>query len=205
MIKGGKTDNAMEINDGKADLDPAIKKAMLEQVKREKEEFHRALEDQRQRDAEAFKNSNKKAANNLIFPEYEIDERLNVYIEKEDKIPPESLFMGVGYDSDPETIVLEKEKENIAKGKPTSNKMTPATKRSLMKTPTPNATPGVTPGLGKTPQGAIPAGEEGDPTKKADNKLGGRHYRRFYADELEHVTEIMPVESPFDQYQIKKG
>jgi len=46
--------------------------------------------------------------------------------------------------------------------------------------------------------------DEGD-GKKAESKEGGRHYRRFYADELEHVTEIMPVESPFDQYYIKKG
>ena len=32
-----------------------------------------------------------------------------------------------------------------------------------------------------------------------------RHYRRFYPDELENVTEVMPVPTPFMQYDIKKG
>jgi len=95
----------MDVGDGRADLDPAVKKALLEEAKKAKKDFQDKLEAQRQRDAEAFKNSNKKAANNIIFPEYELDERLDVYVEKEDKIPPESLFMGVGYDSDPELIV----------------------------------------------------------------------------------------------------
>ena len=49
----------------------------------------------------------------------------------------------------------------------------------------------------------------GDPNAEGDLKKDkppiGRHYRRFYADELEHVKEIMPVESPFDQFMIKKG
>ena len=105
LTKTGKTDNAMDVGDGRADLDPAVKKALLDEAKKAKKDFQDKLEAQRQRDAEAFKNSNKKAANNIIFPEYELDERLDVYVEKEDKIPPESLFMGVGYDSDPELIV----------------------------------------------------------------------------------------------------
>ena len=37
----------------------------------------------------------------------------------------------------------------------------------------------------------------GDPTK--------RHYRRYYTDELENIKDVMPVASPFDQYEIKKG
>lgn len=36
LVKGGKTDNAMEMGDGKADLDPAIKKALLEEAKKAK-------------------------------------------------------------------------------------------------------------------------------------------------------------------------
>jgi hypothetical protein len=32
-----------------------------------------------------------------------------------------------------------------------------------------------------------------------------RHYRRYYPDELENIKEVMPVASPFDQYDIKKG
>jgi hypothetical protein len=32
-----------------------------------------------------------------------------------------------------------------------------------------------------------------------------KHYRRYYADELEFTKEIMPVETPFHEFQIKKG
>ena len=32
-----------------------------------------------------------------------------------------------------------------------------------------------------------------------------RHYRRYYPDELENIKEVMPIPSPFDQYDIKKG
>ena len=32
-----------------------------------------------------------------------------------------------------------------------------------------------------------------------------KHYRRFFPDELEYVTEIMPKQSPFDQFYLKRG
>lgn len=32
-----------------------------------------------------------------------------------------------------------------------------------------------------------------------------RHYRRYYHEELEKVKAIMPVESPFVQFTIKRG
>ena len=32
-----------------------------------------------------------------------------------------------------------------------------------------------------------------------------RHYRRFYPSELETVTEVMPVPSPFDTFDLRKG
>ena len=32
-----------------------------------------------------------------------------------------------------------------------------------------------------------------------------RHYRRYYNMELEKVKEILPRESPFDSFDIKKG
>jgi len=32
-----------------------------------------------------------------------------------------------------------------------------------------------------------------------------KHYRRYYPDELENITEIMPVPSPFDAYELKRG
>jgi hypothetical protein len=78
----------------------------MDEEKANAEKFKRELTIQREKDAAAFK-ANKKSANNIVFPEYENEERLNVYVEKDDKIPPESLFMGVGYDSDPETLVVQ--------------------------------------------------------------------------------------------------
>ena len=32
-----------------------------------------------------------------------------------------------------------------------------------------------------------------------------RHYRRFYPKELELVEEIMPIPSPFESYDLKRG
>lgn len=32
-----------------------------------------------------------------------------------------------------------------------------------------------------------------------------RHYRRYYPDELENIKEVMPVSTPFDTFEIKKG
>lgn len=32
-----------------------------------------------------------------------------------------------------------------------------------------------------------------------------RHYRRYYADELENIKEILPNPSPFDSYLLKRG
>lgn len=41
-----------------------------------------------------------------------------------------------------------------------------------------------------------------DPEPTEDHR---RHYRRYYADELEKITEVMPVPSPFDTYECLKG
>lgn len=32
-----------------------------------------------------------------------------------------------------------------------------------------------------------------------------KHYRRYYIDELENVTDLMAVPSPFDTYNLKRG
>lgn len=32
-----------------------------------------------------------------------------------------------------------------------------------------------------------------------------KHYRRFYAEELEKVKDLIPKESPFNSYQIMRG
>jgi hypothetical protein len=71
----------------------------------------------------------------LITPQYKLDPRLNV--SREVNAPPESLFMGLGWDDNPQAAK--------------------------------------------------------------------RHYRRYYPDELENVKEVMPISSPFDQYDIKRG
>lgn len=35
--------------------------------------------------------------------------------------------------------------------------------------------------------------------------LRKKHYRRMYNDELENVKDVLPVSSPFHQYDMKKG
>ena len=32
-----------------------------------------------------------------------------------------------------------------------------------------------------------------------------KHYRRYYPDELENITDVMPVPTPFDSFDIKRG
>ena len=38
-----------------------------------------------------------------------------------------------------------------------------------------------------------------EPTSKT------RHYRRFYPMELEKVAEVMPIPSPFETFELKRG
>ena len=90
---------------------------------------------QAERDMEEFRKKNKKALKNMIRPMYQLDTRLNVHREIE--APPESLFIGLGFDIEP-----------------------------------------------------------------TDKK---KHYRRFYKQELENVTEIMSQPTPFMAFEIKKG
>lgn len=81
------------------------------------------------------RNGGSSAVKNIIMPQYTLDKRLNVYREYDS--PPDSIFIGLGWDENPET------------------------KR--------------------------------------------RHYRRFYNQELENVKEIMPVSTPFESFEIKRG
>jgi C2 domain len=71
---------------------------------------------------------------NIIKPTYTLDANLNVH--REGTLPPDSLYIGLGYDENPE-----------------------------------------------------------------ENK---KHYRRYYPDELENVTDLMG-EPPFLQYMLKRG
>ena len=60
------------------------------------------MEDNRKRDLEEYKNSQENAAaKNVIMPQYELDKRLMVY--REVNPPPDSLFMGLGWDEDDQT------------------------------------------------------------------------------------------------------
>lgn len=45
----------------------------------------------------------------------------------------------------------------------------------------------------------IPLGWDENPEQKR------KHYRRFYPDELENITEIMPVPTPFHSFDLKRG
>jgi len=38
-----------------------------------------------------------------------------------------------------------------------------------------------------------------------DKDTNRRHYRRYYPDELEKVKEILPIPTPFNQYDLKRG
>ena len=45
----------------------------------------------------------------------------------------------------------------------------------------------------------IPLGWDEDSTTRR------KHYRLYYNDELENNTEIFPVKSPFNSYELKRG
>jgi len=38
-----------------------------------------------------------------------------------------------------------------------------------------------------------------------DATTARKHYRRYYMKELEKVKEVLPNESPFNQYDLKRG
>ena len=79
--------------------------------------------------------SGNSTTSNIVYPQYYRDKDLEV--DKEEKKPPESAFIGLGWDEDANT------------------------KR--------------------------------------------KHYRRFYPDELENIKSVLPITSPFQSYDIKRG
>ena len=38
-----------------------------------------------------------------------------------------------------------------------------------------------------------------------DRTTERRHYRRFFPDELENIKNVLPIQSPFQSYDIKRG
>ena len=77
-----------------------MKNELLEKQKAEQEKKERILDDQRVRDAMDMKGKlGEDSAKNIIMPTYSMDMRLNV--EREVKIPPATLFLGIGSDPNP--------------------------------------------------------------------------------------------------------
>jgi hypothetical protein len=77
-----------------------MKNELLEKQKAEQEKKERILDDQRVRDAMDMKGKlGEDSAKNIIMSTYSMDLRLNV--EREDKIPPATLFLGIGSDPNP--------------------------------------------------------------------------------------------------------
>jgi hypothetical protein len=79
-----------------------MKTELLNKDKEERERLKRALDDERKREVEELKRNGggKEAAKNVLMPTYFLDTRLNVY--RESPPPPESLFIGLGWDENPE-------------------------------------------------------------------------------------------------------
>ena len=84
----------------KVDKFAANKAAGLKEKKEADEKAARSGDMQRERDQEEFRKSNKNALKNVIKPMYKLDARLNVHREIE--APPDSLFIGLGFDIEPE-------------------------------------------------------------------------------------------------------
>lgn len=79
-----------------------MKNELLNKDKEEREKIKRMQEDLRRREEEELKRAGgkKEAVKNVLSPTYELDPRLNVY--REQQIPPESIFMGLGWDETPD-------------------------------------------------------------------------------------------------------
>lgn len=108
---------------------------MLEEQERV-EKAKRNADDMRKRETQKFmKEKGGSSASNVVWPSYQRDPVLD--IDREVNPPPESMFIGLGWDEDA------------------------STKR--------------------------------------------RHYRRFYPDELENIKEVLPMASPFQSYELKRG
>lgn len=110
------------------------KASLINEQKEKVEKLKREEEARREKELEEMKRAGTNPHKNILKPTYRLDEMLNVM--REITKPPESLYIGLGYDDAPE-----------------------------------------------------------------DNR---KHYRRYYADELENIKELMG-EPPFIQYFLKKG
>lgn len=84
-------------------VNPKLKKALMIEEQEKVEKAKRQADDQRKREAIRFSNSlGKKAARNIMMPKYKRDPELDV--DREIDQPPESLFVGLGWDEDATTL-----------------------------------------------------------------------------------------------------
>ena len=129
------TMNPMKIDPNLNKFAEAMKKKLIEDKNKEDERKQRMLEDRRSRDAQDLKKAlGKDSVKNTIEPKYEEDPRLKV--DRETQIPPETLFLGLGWDEDRDTHrkhyrrFFPKELENVVEVMP---KPTPFETYNLMR------------------------------------------------------------------------
>jgi len=79
-------------------FDAALKKKLMLEEKEKVEKAKRDAEDERARELEAFKRSGQATAANIVMPKYKRDDTLQV--DREYEAPPESAFIGLGWDED---------------------------------------------------------------------------------------------------------
>lgn len=82
-------------------FDANLKKQLIAAEKERTEKAKRDAEDERNREMEEFKQSGHGTAANVIMPQYEKDEILDC--DREIKKPPESQYIGLGWDEDATT------------------------------------------------------------------------------------------------------
>ena len=81
--------------------DANLKKKLLEDEKERVAKAKRDAEDERNREMEEFKRMGTATPSNVVMPKYQRDEILDV--DKEYGKPPESAFIGLGWDVDSTT------------------------------------------------------------------------------------------------------
>jgi hypothetical protein len=77
-------------------FDPKLKHALMEEQRENMEKAARDVAEAREKAMATYK-----ATSNIVMPQYRRDEKLN--IDREFDVPPETLFMGLGWDEDAET------------------------------------------------------------------------------------------------------
>ncbi len=94
--------NPMKLDPNLNKFAEAMKNKLIEEKTKEEMRKQTMLNDRRSRDARDLKKAlGKESVKNIIEPKYEMDQRLKVY--RESQGPPETLFLGLGWDEDPET------------------------------------------------------------------------------------------------------